>query len=135
MEDNPQLKYYAFGFIEADGADIHPDDEVVTLTIVQPRVPWHPDGVIRSWDTTAGELRKWAYDELLPAMQAAERKDGGFQLGDWCRFCPAKLLCPAMREAVDTAVSGIQRIEAATVDELSEEQIAWYLGVWPGGLH
>ena len=126
VEDNPQLKYYAFGFIEADGADIHPDDEVVTLTIVQPRVPWHTDGIIRSWGTTAGALRKWAYETLRPAM---ERQDvNAFTLGDWCRFCPAKLLCPAVREKVQIATEGAT---VKDVDALSEADMAWYLGAWP----
>ena len=140
VEDNPQLKYYAFGFIEADGADIHPDDEAVTLTIVQPRVPWHPDGIIRSWNTTAGELRKWAYDTLRPAMVNAysygemPHIDGldKFQIGEWCRFCPAKLLCPAMREAADITTDPVRADDIRTdPDTLDEKEMAWYLGVWP----
>jgi hypothetical protein len=123
VKENSQLKYYAFGFIEADGAEVHPDDEVVTLTIVQPRVPWHPDGIIRSWDTTAGALRKWAYEVLRPAM---ERKDIEFMLGDWCHFCPAKLLCPAMRADTDAAL-----VRPEMPDTLSEADMAWYLGLWP----
>ena len=129
VEDNPQLKYYAFGFIEADGADIHPDDEVVRLTIVQPRVPWHPDGIIRSWDTTAGALRKWAYETLRPAMNHAYSPLAGpaqtFLLGDWCRFCPAKLLCPAIRGDVEAAL-----VRPETSEALSEADMAWYLGLW-----
>ena len=126
VENNPQLKYYAFGFIEADGADIHPDDEAVTLTIVQPRVPWHPDGIIRTWATTAGALRKWAYETLRPAME--RNLEGLFTIGDWCRFCPAKLLCPAMREAAASVGGSAPGLKP---EELSEETMAWYLGVWP----
>ena len=127
VEDNPQLKYYAFGFIEVDGADIHSDDEVVTLTIVQPRVPWHPDGVIRSWDTTAGALRKWAYEVLRPAMDSVALSAANqFLLGDWCYFCPAKLLCPMTRANTDAAL-----VHPELPDALSEADMAWYLGLWP----
>ena len=86
---NPQLIYYAFCFISPDVEDGMP----VKLVIVQPR-GFHPDGPIREWDTTAGEIRQWVKDNLIPAMDATEH-DQYLDAGEHCRFCPAKLVCPA----------------------------------------
>lgn len=92
IEENAQVMYYAFLKIQNLALT---DDTPVRLTIVQPRVTWHPDGVIRSWDTTVGFIRDWAYNELLPAMVATQT-DAYLDTGEHCRFCPAKLVCPAM---------------------------------------
>lgn len=99
-EDNPQLKYYAYGDIATWGA---PDFWPVKLTIVQPRA-FHPDGAIRTWETTVGEIRRWAEEELRPAMEATQDLDY-LALGQWCRFCPAKLVCPAFGGLANKALN------------------------------
>lgn len=96
-EDNAQLKYYAFGVVETlerERSYQIGDDVAVVLTIVQPRA-FHTAGVVRSWATTAGDIREWVHTELVPAMAAAEI-DGTLDAGPWCRFCPAKLACPML---------------------------------------
>lgn len=101
-DDNPQLKYYAYGWLmkaEDAAADLR-----VKLTIVQPRA-FHPDGAIRTWSTTVGEIRRWAEDELRPAMDATADLDY-LALGQWCRFCPAKLVCPAYEGLAKKALQG-----------------------------
>lgn len=90
-ERNVQMMYYGYGIILDENI---PDEYVVDLGIVQPRA-YHDDGPIRLWETTAGEIKKWAETVLLPAMEAAE-VDETFDTGKWCRFCPAKLLCPLL---------------------------------------
>ncbi len=125
--DNPQLKYYAYGFI-GDGptADLPVmDGETVKLTIVQPRALWHPDGVIRSWETTAGDIRRWAREVLRPAMERAGEQS--FELGEHCRFCPAKLVCPAMRHLASDAA--MAQHETASADRLLSVSDNW-LGDW-----
>lgn len=94
-ERNEQLMYYALGYI-MDDPDFFPNDGVVRLTISQPRMTWAD--TIRSWNTTIGELKRWLYEELLPAMRR-QADELVFSLGSWCQFCPAKLVCPAMSEA------------------------------------
>ena len=176
-EENPQISYYGFGFLEGKVEpnamyaamendygfyvekrvhlpEFHPlfygtvdaavvllpqahvtgdyhDDTPVRLTIVQPRVSWHPRGPIRSWETTAGALRKWAYEKLRPAMEVAQ-VTMDFELGEWCRFCPAKLLCPLMRETVTEVIEAADRSQpddrAVTVDNMTQEQLAHYRG-------
>lgn len=96
-EENVQMMYYAYGLLIA--RPFVRSDRVVRLRICQPRA-WHPEGPIREWETTAGEVIHWAEHELLPAMQRAEI-DTDLDPGKWCRFCPAKLFCPML-----TAVYG-----------------------------
>lgn len=130
VEHNVQTMYYAF--VKMDGPDWPedlprlPDDARIRLTIAQPRAPWHRDGVIRSWDTTAGELREWAYTELLPAMEA---EDITFSMGDWCRFCKTKLVCPKMRNLASDAA--LAAIEMSDKDTLPVHDDGW-VSVWYG---
>lgn len=96
-DDNPQLKYYAFGIIDGieRGSSIElRDDLPVELEIVQPRA-FHVDGPIRSWRTTVGEIKAWVRDTLVPAMDRTEY-DHDLDAGPHCRFCPAKLVCPML---------------------------------------
>lgn len=96
VDDNPQLKYYAFGFI--DGVERSgyiqgfAEDFPVRLRIVQPRGYLEP---IRDFMTTWGEIREWVNDTLVPAMHRTEI-DNDLDAGPWCRFCPAKLVCPLL---------------------------------------
>jgi hypothetical protein len=96
VERNPQIMYYANMLLDELGLD---DDTVFELTIVQPNA-YTPEGesVIRSWRTTAGELRQWLREELLPAMN--DQDPTQFKRGEWCRFCPARIVCPAMAAMV-----------------------------------
>jgi len=86
---NPQLMYYAYGFLQ-----FRPDARRVRLTIVQPRA-YHEEGPVRTWELSAEELAEWGEKTLVPAMRAAEI-DETFDAGPWCRFCPAKLVCPLL---------------------------------------
>lgn len=95
---NPQLMYYVYGFIGEDKTE-YPDAMAVELGVVQPRAQ-HPDGPIRIWTTTAGEIRQWAHDVLRPAMDRT-MNDRFLSVGEWCRFCPAKIVCPAMTSLAD----------------------------------
>jgi hypothetical protein len=96
-EDNPQLKYYAFGIIdgiERSSAITLRDDLIVDLEIVQPRA-FHVEGPIRTWSTTVGEIKAWVHGVLVPAMNNTEL-DHDLDAGPHCRFCPAKLVCPLL---------------------------------------
>lgn len=86
---NPQIMYYAYGLLQW-----HPEVEMVRLRIIQPR-GFHPDGPVREWEVDAETIRKWAEGTLRPAMVRAEI-DHALTAGPWCRFCPAKLVCPML---------------------------------------
>lgn len=108
VEWNPQIMYYAYGILRN-----HPEVRRVRMAIVQPRMPWHHAGVVRWFELDAQTVIQWAEGTLRPAMVRTETEHG-LQPGDWCRFCPAKLVCPAL-----TALFGA----AATAD--ARELIEW----------
>lgn len=95
--ENPQLAYYAFGLIdsmERQRSYVFDDAMIVRITIVQPRILW-ADSPVRTWDTTVGEIKTFIHTVVVPAMVASEFDDA-LSAGKWCRFCPAKLVCPLM---------------------------------------
>lgn len=111
-EENAQMKYYAYGMLQNP---ILSETREVTLAIVQPRA-YHPDGPIREWTTTADEIAEWGEKELIPAMQAAE-VDGTLTPGPWCRFCPAKLVCPVLKALYRAAATANPKDIAQLTDD------------------
>lgn len=97
VEENPQLMYYAYGFIR-EFAQV----ETVVLRIIQPRTYRE---AVRTWITTVAHIKEWAEKELIPAMRVAELEAGDLDAGDWCRFCPAKLVCPLMKQLFGAAAT------------------------------
>lgn len=112
VEWNPQIMYYAYGLLRR-----HPEVEHVRLRIIQPR-GFHHDGPVREWEVSAETIRTWAIETLKPAMDAAEL-DHDFHAGDWCRFCPAKLVCPLMRGLFGAAMNA----DLAQISDLSNEAL------------
>lgn len=115
-DENPQLMYYAYGWIGQQTKLNYPDRLPVKLTIVQPRA-FHPDGPIRTWQTTVGYIRQWAEEVLKPAMLATADMDY-LALGPWCRFCPAKLVCPAYDGLARKALQEPTHISYAEAQQL-----------------
>jgi hypothetical protein len=89
VENNPQIMYYAYGLLLSN-----PNVERVALRIVQPR-GFHSDGPVRRWVVEAAQILGWAREVLIPAMEATAL-DATLTVGDHCRFCTAKLVCPAL---------------------------------------
>lgn len=104
VEHNEQLMFYANGVLGGPDFSDCGDQVPVRLTIMQPNA-WHAGGKIRSWDTTAGYLRQWLRETLLPGMALTQQRNAPFMTGEHCRFCPAKLLCPAMAELAHTGLA------------------------------
>lgn len=114
-EQNPQLMYYAYLLI-----DRHPEwpgDMPVSLGVVQPRA-FHQAGPIREWWTTVGEIRRWVHDVLVPAMDATAIDDK-LDAGPWCRFCPAKLVCPMLTSLWGAA----QKANPKAIVNLTDESL------------
>lgn len=72
----------------------------MTFTIVQPR-GHHEDGIVRSWTVTWEELVA-AKRALFVDAEATLDPDAPLNAGDWCRWCPAKAVCPAQRALVES---------------------------------
>lgn len=84
--ENSQLKIYALGTIQE--LDCLYDFEKIILTIYQPRI-----GNVSTWETTKTDLLKWGEEVLKPAAILADKGEGLFRSGPWCKFCKARAIC------------------------------------------
>ena len=117
VEDNLQLKYYALGGIKYAKTDV----EEVELVIVQPRA-YHQEGIVRSWVTTSTALKGFS-DELRDAISRTRKKNPMVVLGSWCKFCPAKAICPKQHEqatAIATTVFSPISVEQLRLDQITD---------------
>ena len=71
----------------------------IEIVIVQP-----PH--IRRWVTTWNRLSEFTA-ELQHAVKQAQKPDAPLAIGDWCRFCTAKPICPQMTGAIERTVDMI----------------------------
>jgi len=94
--DNPQAMCYGLGVIYLPALNGSSVMDGVKITISQPRA-FHPDGPIRTWETTKDYLRNWEDDELVPKAKATlEPKAKLVPSDDGCRFCGANGQCSAL---------------------------------------
>lgn len=95
-EENPQALTYA-GLVLADpSTNIEPDDvDSIILTIVQPR---GMGPAVDSWGTDVRRVQDHMA-EVAQAMEQAKSENPSIEIGDHCRFCSAKMICPAMEKA------------------------------------
>ncbi|MGD9724375.1 MAG: DUF2800 domain-containing protein [Pirellulales bacterium] len=122
VKRNPQFMQYAVGCLrrtEHWKNDAYP----VELVVAQPR-GFHPDGPIRSWWTTVGDLKAWLENDWLRAARATEADGAPLITGLHCHdtFCEARLRCPAMRALV-------KRVAATTEAEMKAME-DWELGLF-----
>ncbi|HBJ37404.1 MAG TPA: hypothetical protein DDZ51_22155 [Planctomycetaceae bacterium] len=113
--DDSQLKMYGYMGFESTKEYLG-EIPVIEMWISQPRKP-HKDGPHRSVYMTGEELTNWWLDTLLPALAAAREENALLKTGEWCRFCPAKMDCPATKGEVDDVKI------VGNVDTLSNEEI------------
>lgn len=99
-QSNPQLLSYGIGAARRHG---NRPLSGITLTVIQPRCR-HPQGAVRSWTTDAVELLDFAAD-LREAAKATEDPSAPLNAGEWCKFCPAAAVCPALRDRARKAAA------------------------------
>ncbi len=90
-EENPQMMLYALGALELFDAIY--DIERVSLAIHQPRLE-----SVSTWEITVAGLRKWAEEYLIPRAALANKGQGEFVSGSWCRFCKVRNQCRVRAE-------------------------------------
>ncbi len=119
VEDNSQLRYYAYGVLRKLG--ITRDVTVsVGMTIVQPRAP--SGNTIKEVWADNHDIIAWAEDELMPAMLKVDTPDAPLDLGDHCDWCPAKLICPKQRENFnDIATADPGKLKSMSDEDLGLE--------------
>lgn len=98
IENNSQFKFYALGaLLECTGGV-----EKIVCHVVQPNFD-HPDGPVRSWETTPDELLAFGF-ELQAALEESRKPDAPLTPGEkWCQFCAARVTCPALKAIADDA--------------------------------
>jgi hypothetical protein len=106
-ENNPQLLYYTLGAL----LDLEREKTLrgmishARAVIMQPRID-HPEGLIREAVYDYEDVVAFAGD-LLERAAATLAADAPLAPGDWCQFCKAAGVCPALKERA-TAVAMVE---------------------------
>jgi len=125
--DNYQMLYYAAGAL-ANLRRQYPDEDPldVEMVIVQPRVPGAEP--VRRHVLPVLDILLWVHQTLKPAVEATQADDAPLVMGDHCRWCPGRIICPAMQAA---RTRNTQRAFGAvandTLADATDQEIADYL--------
>ena len=112
-EENAQLMFYAAAAMRTpESAWAFEGATEVECVIIQP-----PS--VRRWVTTPERIRQFERD-LVQAVKLSSFPDAQLTVGDHCRFCTAKPICPQMTGAADRAL-------AVKLDNLDAGKISTYL--------
>ena len=109
VQDNPQLLFYALAALRS-GHWAFENAYFVELVIVQPMQT-------RRWVIDLQRLLDFEAD-LRSAIRASEMDAPPLKVGGHCRFCPAKVICPAQTGEIDRLVK--TRLEALNDADLGK---------------
>jgi hypothetical protein len=110
VEENPQLMFYAAAAMRTkEAAWAFEGATEIEMVIVQP-----PE--VRRWVTTPERIAEFEL-QLVGAVKQAMKADATLAVGDHCRWCAAKPICPKMTGAVDRALK--VQIEALPAAQIS----------------
>ena len=113
VEENPQLMFYAAAAMRTPEAQWAFEGATeIEMVIVQP-----PE--VRRWVTTPERIAEFEL-QLVQAVKQAMKPEAQLAVGDHCRWCAAKPICPKMTGAVDRALK-------AQIEALPAAQISTYL--------
>lgn len=119
--NNAQLLYYGVGALMTLNLPV----KQIQLHIIQPRCEM--DEPIKSWETTPMDVMEFIADLKIYA-EATTKKDAPLVPGDHCRFCPAKLECPALaKNAQEVAKMDFANELAVVENKLTPAEIGKYL--------
>lgn len=114
-KNNTQMLLYALGMYETLTEAEKGKIKYVKMTIAQIRL-----GLYLTEEISVNDLLLWARRELVPKARKAWAGDGKHVIGDWCKYCKAKAVCPEQRSEMLDAFETIKPIESVSVDELGE---------------
>jgi hypothetical protein len=96
-EENPQLMFYAAACMRTESAQwAFAGATEVECIIIQPPM-------IKRWVTTKERIKQFE-QTLVQAVKQAQQPDAKLAVGDHCRWCAGKPICPKMTGAVDRAL-------------------------------
>lgn len=133
--DNTQMIYYALGICYEEGFDF---GEIKT-TIYQPKTGRAGEDYMPRTDTFAPEkllrFEKFFIDSIAVCESATE--DSDLNAGAWCRWCPAKISCPALtKSSFEMAQLDFTEVVQPDPKHLTSDQIksildrSAYLKLW-----
>jgi hypothetical protein len=94
--ENDQLLQYVIGVMDTQAGWAF---DKVKIAVIQPRAS-HADGPVREWDVPSIEyLREYALKWRAKAQKTRE-PNAPLAAGTWCRWCPAKAVCPEVFKEV-----------------------------------
>jgi hypothetical protein len=113
VEENEQLLFYAAAAMRTKGLEwAFADVSEVEMVIVQPPA-------VKRWTTTIARVKQFERD-LVHAVTASQNAAAPLKVGDHCRYCPAKPICPQMTGAAERALK-------VQIKELDPAKIGAYL--------
>jgi hypothetical protein len=113
VEENEQLLFYAAAAMRTKGLEwAFADVSEVEMVIVQPPA-------VKRWTTTVARVKQFERD-LVHAVTASQNAAAPLKVGDHCRYCPAKPICPQMTGAAERALK-------VQIKELDPAKIGQYL--------
>lgn len=133
--DNAQTLYYAAGALSLLQVS-HPNEAPleVEMIIAQPRVPGHEP--IRSQILPVIDILLWVATKLKPAVEQTQQPDAELVTGDHCRWCPGRVICPAMLAVRDRSLLPFDPI----IEDATDAEIAAFLDdaekldIWVGAV-
>jgi hypothetical protein len=111
VEENEQLLFYAAAAMRTKGLEwAFEDVETVEMVIVQPPA-------VKRWTTTVARVKQFERD-LVHAVTSSQNASAPLKVGDHCRYCPAKPICPQMTGAAERALKvQIKDLDPAKIGE------------------
>jgi hypothetical protein len=112
VEDNPQLLFYTAAAMRTSGLDwVFDGAKEIECVIVQP-----PS--VKRWVTSFDRVRQFER-ELAFALKQAEKQTPPLRIGDHCRWCAAKPICPEMTGAADRALAKqVKELDAVQLGQM-----------------
>ena len=108
-EENPQGMFYAAAAMKTEAtAWAFEGATEIEIVIVQPPA-------VRRWVTTFARLEEFVA-QLQHAVKLAQKPGAPMAIGDWCRWCTGKPVCPQMTGAIERTVYA--KLEALEPDQL-----------------
>lgn len=111
-EDNPQLAFYAYGLLmhireTCPGKDL----DYVRCIILQPKV----EESFKEVQYTTKQLESWGKKFLDAAHNIYVAKRYKYKVGEWCHFCPGKVICPKFVKDLEQK-SGMELVNIRQVE-------------------